>query len=84
MFLVIKVYKNYVHVCYVVVYQDGEGAPSHFGLWYSVSKLAIWQWNKACNFTMKYDQNIKGIKITILTRARFACAYNEINNTLII
>ena len=36
--LVLKVYiiftyvHVYVHVCYVVVYQVGEDAPSHFGL----------------------------------------------------
>ena len=35
----------YVHVCYVVVYQDGEGAPILF--WLVVFSI------KTCNLTMK-------------------------------
>ena len=32
--------------------------PSHFGLWHSVSKFAIWQWNKTCNFHHEIRQQI--------------------------
>jgi len=68
MFLISKIHKNfnyvhvYVHVCYVIVYQDGEGAPSHFGLWYSISKLAFGNEMKHAIFTMKYDQTKKRYK----------------------
>jgi len=58
--LVLKVYiiftyvHVYVHVCYVVVYQVGEGAPIPF--WLVVFSIKTCNEIKHAIFTMKYDK----------------------------
>ena len=66
-------------MCYVVVYRVGELGCPHPILACSIQYQNLQFDNeiKHAMFTMKYDKKRKRYKkkLTILTRARFACAY---------